>query len=737
MERRLRKSGFRPEEIALDETLFFTGNGYIGVRACLEEDVPATVRSIRGTYINAFYDLKPIEYGERLHGFAQEQETMVNVVDVQTVRLFLGDARVTPFEGTLHSFERTLDMARGLSVREMRWSRTDGATVSLCIERMACLEMPELFVIRYRLTSETYDGPFSFESTQNGDVTAYANPDDPRVSQHARRHIRVADTFCRGEMDAMVCETLSSGLTMASVVCHTLDGKQTKGLSGTIKPGETVTLEKWCTFADSRRETAPAEAAVRCLGDALKQPLEHWYARQRAFLDAFWARAGVTIEGNPSLQSAIDFSLFQLLQSTGRDAISNIAAKGLSGEGYEGHYFWDTEIYIFPFFLLTDHVYAKRLLSYRHGILDAARKHARMLGHAHGALYPWRTIAGRECSGYFPSGSAQYHINGDVAHSFAQYWRLTHDLAFMAEKGAEVLIETARLWMDAGHFQDGQFRIDDVTGPDEYTCIVNNNYYTNISARENLRVAVEVCRALQTKGLFEPVLQATHVTEDELAAFLDAAEHMYLPYDEERGIYAQDDTFLRKAVLDLKKIPPGQFPLLLHYHPLFLYRHQVLKQADVLLAHFLYEEGVGEEQMRRAYAYYEPITTHDSSLSPCIHGIMAARLGDMDKAMDYFLRTARMDLDNAHGNTTDGLHTANLGGVYLGIVMGFAGLRIAEKGVSLRPRVPKGMDGYSFSFLVGESRIHCRVTQAGCAATLLEGPAVRIAIDGRETLVGA
>ena len=236
-------------------------------------------------------------------------------------------------------------------------------------------------------------------------------------------------------------------------------------------------------------------------------------------------------------------------------------------------------------------------------------------------------------------------------------------------------------------------------------------------------------------GQFEQVYIRTGVTEAELVAFADAAACMYLPYDETLGVYAQDDAFLRKARLELSAIPKANFPLLLHYHPLFLYRHQVLKQADAVLAHFLYEEGVSEEDMRRTYDYYEPITTHDSSLSPCVYGIMAARLGDMEKALSYFQMTARMDLDDTHGNTADGLHTANLGGVYLGLVMGFAGLRIHKEGVSLRPQVPAGMDGYAFSFLVEESRVRCEVGQAGCVLTLLEGPPVEVLVDGKPVKV--
>lgn len=735
MDRVIETTGLCPNTLAREETLFLTANGYLGVRACFEEGVPNGVKTIRGTYLNAFYDLKPIAYGEKLYGFPAEQETMVGVVDVQTIRLTAGDETFSPFSGKLMQFTRRLDMARGLVTRSMTWLSPKGKTLRIQIERMASFAQPSLFVIRYAVSSVDFDGVLLFESTQNGEVESYADPDDPRVSQQRHRHLRVIETKDDEGISVMVCQAMASGLTMASAIAHTLDGQAADTLSAWIAPGQTVVLEKWCAFADSRRTDTPAKTAAHVLREAMEKPLAYWQAAQKAYLDSFWENARVHIEGDDALQDAVDFSLYQLLQSAGRDAISNIAAKGLSGEGYEGHYFWDTEIYIFPFFLLTNPEKARMLLSYRYGILDAARAHARSMGHERGALYPWRTIAGRECSGYYPSGSAQYHINGDVAHSFAQYWHLTGDLRFMAEMGAEVLIETARLWMDAGHMLEGKFRIDDVTGPDEYTCIVNNNYYTNVSARENLRAAADVCDALRREGLLGDPLEKTGVTDEELAAFREAAERMYLPYDETLGIFAQDDSFLRKKKLSLKSIPKESFPLLLHYHPLFLYRHQVLKQADCVLAHFLYEEGVTDEDMRRTYAYYEPLTTHDSSLSPCIYGIMASRLGDMDKALSYFEMTARMDLDDTHGNTADGLHTANLGGVYLGIVMGFAGLRIGRDHISLRPRLPRGMQGYAFSFCAGESRVGCRVEAAKTTLRLLQGDPVRVFLHGVPTLV--
>lgn len=736
----LQRQGLKICEIALMETLFHTANGYIGVRNCLEEGAPEGVSTIRGTYINAYYDIKPIQYGEKLYGFPETQQTIVNVTDVQTVKLYLGEEAFNPFAGELIVHDRKLDMAAGEAVRCVRWRPPQGGEIEVTVRRMASFVQKELFLLQYEVKALSYEGPLTFLSLQDANVTNYANPNDPRVAARPHAHLQTGRAWTDDGISFISCSTITSRLAMVSAVCHEVTGEfdvrqdirpgcVSTSFAGSIAKGQTVSLLKWCVFTDERRHADPVKDALGIMQAVRKTGIVALRERQREYLNSFWASARVEILGDDALKQCMDYSLYQLLQSAGRDDVSNVAAKGLSGEGYEGHYFWDTEIYIFPFFLLTDRELAKRLLMYRFGILDSARAHARLMGHQKGALYPWRTITGTECSGYFPSGSAQYHLSGDVAHSFIQYYLATDDVAFMAEMGAEVLVETARLWLDAGHMLEGTFCINDVTGPDEYTCIVNNNYYTNAAAMENLMYAAEICGRLQREGLFGPLKEKLSITDEELASFKRAGECMYLPYDENLGIPAQDDSFLKKKVLDLKLIPKDHFPLLLHYHPLFLYRHQVCKQADTVLAHFLFEDLTDEQTMARSYDYYEKITTHDSSLSACVFSIMASRLNNMKKAEEYFRRTAFMDIHDEHGNTKDGLHTANLGGAYLCIVAGFAGLRIKKDGLVLRPRIPAGWQGYRFRFRYLNSLLECVVQQGACRLMLLNGPAFTVRVQ--------
>lgn len=741
--------GYQPDKNALEESLFHTANGYIGIRACPEEGQVQGIPSIRGTYMNAFYDIKPIRYGEKLYGFPETQQGIVNLTDVQTIRLFIEEEQFLPSsQGEVLGYRRSLDMKFGFSERFIHWRSPKGQEVEISIRRMASLFVPELFCLQYAVKALNFSGKICFESIVLGDVSNYADASDPRVAAEKLRHLVVENVRMDEQSGLIESRTVTSNLKLAAAVSYLpphdfklqMDGAAdslTAKADGNILQGENLVFTLFAAFADSRRHDNPASKARQTVRDALLNGVAFYEKAQREILDEFWENSRVLVKSDEALQNSLDYSLYSLYCSCGRDEVSSIAAKGLSGEGYEGHYFWDTEIYIFPFFLLTDRQRAKNLLSFRYSILPQAREHARIMGHPCGALYPWRTISGSECSGYFPSGSAQYHLSADISHAFMQYYLATEDIDFMAQKGAEVLVETARLFLDAGHWYEGKFRIDAVTGPDEYSCIVDNNFYTNAGAQDTLRNAVIITRMLIEQGKAEAVFRKTGISSSELEQFLQAADQMYLPYDEKLMIHAQDDAFLKLAKLDLQSIPPDKYPLLLHYHPLWLYRHQVCKQADTVLAHFLYEDLADIETMRRSYEYYESCTTHDSSLSRCVFSIMASKLGEMDKALDYFRHSATMDIDDAHGNTKDGIHTANMGGSYLAIVAGFAGLRIKASGLHLAPRIPAELEGYEFPFKYLNSRLYITVDHSSCHIRLTGGPAVQIAVYNRSLQIGS
>ena len=739
----IRVTNFLTSEIPRRETLFHVANGYLGMRGSFEEGVPENVRSVRGTYINGFFDSAPIHYEEKLHGFASTQQSIANIIDVQGISITLGGEAFSCFTGALESFEQLMDTQTGIYTRTVTWLSPEGRRTHLVFQRLASFSIPQLIAMQVSITALNWSGEVQFTSTQRGDVSQDFDPKDPRKASTGRKMIRVTRSKAAEETLWMEADTIHSGLQLVSAVRHTWQEALTQTtssqgelnsalISGHIEEGHSLRLTKHCIFTDSRRFSYPAQAAKELLAQAGRFSFDQIAARQKAILDSFWANAGAGILGQEDLNASLAYSIYTLFASAGKDGIGNIASKGLSGEGYEGHYFWDTEIYMFPLFLLTQPDIAKKLLESRVAMLPEAFAHARDMGHQKGALYAWRTITGSECSAYYPSGSAQYHINGAIAHAFLTYWQATGDLAFMQQAGARVLIETARLWMDAGHWQNGQFRIDSVTGPDEYSCIVNNNYYTNRSAQSHLRGVYALIARLQEQHMLEEVIQQSGISLDEAESFKKAADAMYLPFDEALGISAQDDAFLSKKRMEIGSLPREDFPLLLHYHPLFLYRHQVCKQADTVLAHFLYEEGESEEVIKATYDYYEGITTHDSSLSESVFSMMAARTGQVEKAYHYYQRSAVIDLKDTHGNTADGIHAANMGGCFMGVAFGFGGLRLHSKGLILRPCLPRELSGYWFTVLWQGTRIKVEVDPRQVLLTILEGKGLNLQVYNRQ-----
>ena len=687
--------------LLINESLFALGNGYLGVRGNFEEGYPDYFGTIRGTYINAFYDQVGISYGEKLHAFPEKQQKIVNVIDSQSINIYMDGELFSLYTGEILHFERNLHLDQGFSERIIHWKSPSGKEVKLHFRRVVSFRTKELFAIDLKIEPISSVKEVKVVSSLNGDVSNYVGQNDPRVASGHAKLLHINDAHQVDEysyLKGITTETNLEVLCLSFTRMHDGNGQfqrevQVNKIEETFlfKEKQPIQLTKYNIYTDTLRHGQNLRDKAILLFHLIK---EHTFTdllkQQKEYLVNYWSRSNIKIGGDDKLQLAIRFNLFQLLQSVGKEPLSNIAAKGLTGEGYDGHYFWDTEIFIIPVFQLTHPEIARNLLLYRYSILDIARQRAIEMGHEKGALFPWRTIRGAESSSYFPAGSAQYHISADIAYSFIQYYLVTQEEDFLKDYMAEMLFETARLWVDMGHMLNDQFRIDKVTGPDEYTCLVNNNYFTNVMAKYNLLWAVKTYKELKEKhpDVLKKLMTQISMTEGEVRDWQEAGEKMYLPYDEKRRISAQDDSFLQLKSWNLEKTPKEKFPLLLHYHPLTLYRFQVCKQADTVLAHFLLEDEQDDETIKNSYDYYEKITTHDSSLSYSIFSIMAAKLGYKEKAYCYFDETARLDLENRHGNTKDGLHLANMGGAWMSIVFGFAGVRIKESGLCFAPSLP-------------------------------------------------
>ena len=514
-------------------------------------------------------------------------------------------------------------------------------------------------------------------------------------------------------------------------------------VSLSAKEGKCVTLDKFICYSTSLdMEKEKLEAFVQDeLAAAKSEGYEKLKEQQKNYMQDFWKAADVEIKGNEELQQGLHFNLFHIIQSAGRDGKTGMGAKGLSGEGYEGHYFWDTEMYVLPVLIFTEPETARKLLDYRYATLPQARDRARILGHMKGALYPWRTINGEEASTYYPLGTAQYHINADISYALSLYLQVTGDVEYLKEKGAEILIETARVWADVGSFAEckgGKYCICDVTGPDEYNVLVDNNFYTKLMARENLRDAVRAVEYLKEHAQedLKRLEEKLDFSVKELELWREIIEKMYFPYDEKRQVYPMDDGFMMRKPWDENKIPPEKRAWLYeNYHPLFIMRHRMSKQADAILGMYLHNDLFTEEEIRRNYDFYQEVTLHHSSLSTCIFGIVACDIGYLDEAYKYFSQSARMDLDDYHNNFYAGIHAANMAGTWQAIVNGFAGVRCQNGVLKFKPTIPKEWEEYAFRLRFKGALLEVRITKDEAEFTLLEGGEISFTVRGKEVVL--
>lgn len=752
---RIVENEFNPENNFVNETLFATGNGYIGIRGNFEEGYAGpNGTGLEGIYINGFYDSEVIKYGEIAYGYAEKSQTMLNVTNSKIVKLYIENEEFDMLKGEILSYERSLDLKEGILRRNLIWKSPKGKEVKISIERLVSLKRKHITSIHYEVTPINFSGEIKIISALDGDVTNLTTEDDPRVGGGFHgRVLLVEDKKLENTAGILLQRTKNTKFLLACAMQneitaenYTIDSFEEEFKINVVfnikaEKDKAIKLDKYIAYTTSR-DFEEKEVSIKAENEAfnaLNDGLEKLKDEQKKYLDKFWHRTDVVIDGDDNLQQGIRFNMFHLLQSVGKDGKTNIAAKGLTGEGYEGHYFWDTEIYMFPFFLYTNPEISRKLMEYRYNILSKARERARKMSHKKGALYPWRTISGEECSAYYPAGTAQYHINADIAFAIKRYMEATEDEEFLINYGAEMLFETARLFADLGSFiesKGNKFCINEVTGPDEYSALVNNNCYTNFMAKENLSYAYEMALWMKenAKRDYEYLAGKIELEQEELEFWKNAADNMYIPYNQDLKIHSQDDSFLDRSPWDFNNTPRENYPLLLHYHPLVIYRHQVCKQADLILAEVLLSHKFDLEQKKRDYDYYEKVTTHDSSLSTCIFSIAASEIGYHDKAYEYFIETATMDLMNSHGNTKDGIHAANMAGTWMCIVNGFGRVKIYGDKLEINPCIPQQWNKYSFRITYRNRIIEVLVDKQGASYKLLEGESIDIVSKG-ETIV--
>jgi alpha,alpha-trehalose phosphorylase len=764
---RLREVRYDLGHLGRNETLFAVANGYLGMRGNFEEGRDSYAH---GTYINGFHETFSILHAEEAVGFARVGQTIVNVPDAKLIRLYVDDEPLLLSVADLESYERTLDFREGLLLRSIVWRTPAGKRVQIRSTRMVSMADRHLSLMTFDVTLLDSDAPLAISSQllnrQDGEDeyhvqdAALGEKQDPRKTAIFRRRVLVPQTIgMPADSDRFIqgYRCAGSGMTIAVAVDHVLtteneyesnyhdDDPNAARMTYRIqaKAGVPISLAKCAAYHTSRGVPVP-ELVSRCrrtLDRALKEGPEAIHEKQRQWFAGFWERSDVEVEGPAEVQQAVRWNLFQLAQAGGRAEGSGVPAKGVTGSGYSGHYFWDTEIYTLPFFTYTTPQCARSALRFRYRLLPAARVRAEQMTQR-GALFPWRTISGEEASAYYAAGTAQYHIDADISYALSQYVAATGDRDFMEREAVDILVETARLWADLGFWRrngHGVFHIHGVTGPDEYTTVVNDNLFTNVMARANLRQAADTVRYLaeHRPEAYSAAVARLGLEEGEVAEWERAADRMHLPFEEHLGIHPQDSHFLDREVWDLSATPPDHRPLMLHYHPLVIYRFQVIKQADVVLALFLQGDCFTAEEKRANFEYYDPITTGDSTLSAVVQSIIAAEVGYVELALRYFYQAMFVDLADIHGNATDGVHVASTGGVWSALVYGFGGFRDHGGKFTVDPRLPESFTSLTYRITLSGTRVRVRVEESRVTLTVEDGDSAVLTVRGKQVEVTA
>lgn len=726
--------------LAQSESVFALSNGHVGWRGNLDEGEP---HGLPGSYLNGVYELHPLPYAEAGYGYPESGQSVIDVTNGKILRLLVDDEPFDLRYGRLVAHERTLDLRRGVLERSCEWISPSGSRIRVRSTRLVSLTQRAVAAVSYEVEPVDSRTRVVIQSELVTNESLPGPNGDPRASKALKSPLEHEEGYAEGTRLRLVHRTRQSKLRVAVAADHVIEGPERTTTSSeetidlarltvtsVLEPGQRLRVRKTVAhgWSGARSRPAMSDQVDAALAAAAHSGWDGLLDEQRSYLDDFWARADVEVGGDEEIQQAVRFALFHVLQAGARAEERAIPAKGLTGSGYDGHAFWDTETFVLPLLTYTEPRAVSEALRWRQKTLPAARERAAQLGLT-GAAFPWRTIDGSEGSAYWPAGTAAFHVNAAVADAVVRYTEATGDTDFERDTGLELLVETARLWRSLGHHDHhGVFHIDGVTGPDEYSAVVDDNTYTNLMARANLLAAAEAC------GRHPERAAELGVDEEESAAWRDAAEAVHIPYNHELGVHEQDAGFTRHQRWDFGSTRADQYPLMLHFPYFDIYRKQVVKQADLVLAMYLcsgwFEEFHDEEQIARNFAYYEPLTVRDSSLSACVQAVVAARAGHLSLAYDYTGEAALMDLADLENNTRDGLHIASLAGTWTALVAGFGGLR--RDGASLRfaPRLPERLSRLAFNLQLLGRCLRVEIGPDKATYTLMSGAPLTIRHHG-------
>ncbi|QHY99834.1 Alpha,alpha-trehalose phosphorylase [Streptomyces sp. S4.7] len=727
----------RETELDLDvlpqsESVFALSNGHIGWRGNLDEGEP---HGLPGSYLNGVHELHPLPYAEAGYGYPESGQTVINVTNGKIIRLLVDDEPFDLRYGHLRSHERVLDLRTGLLHRTCEWTSPAGSTVRVRSTRLVSFTQRAVAAVSYRVEAVDTEVRIVIQSELVANEQLPGAAADPRAAVALESPLEAEETFASGNRLRLVHRTRRSGLRVGAAADHAVSGPEPTTtecesdddiarltVTSVLAPGKSLRLDKLVAYGWSSTRSLPAVAdqVDAALAGAASVGWDGLAGEQRAYLDDFWQCGDVQVDGDEKIQQAVRFALFHVLQAGARAEQRGIPAKGLTGSGYDGHAFWDTEAFVLPLLTYTSPDAVSQALRWRQSTLPAARERAEQLGLS-GAAFPWRTIDGSECSAYWPAGAAAFHVNAGIADAALGYLSATHDEEFERDCAVELLVETARLWRSLGHHDHhGAFHIDGVTGPDEYSAVADDNTYTNLMARTNLTAAADIVERNAD------VAARLGVDDEESAAWRDAADAMSIPYNSELRVHEQDAGFTRHQVWDFENTRPDQYPLLLHFPYFDIYRKQVVKQADLVLAMVKCSSYFDADHKARNFAYYEPLTVRDSSLSACCQAVMAVETGHLRLAYDYLTEAALMDLEDLEHNTRDGLHIASLAGAWMVLVVGFGGMRHGWNRLDFAPRLPEEISRLAFTMQFQGRHLRVEITPTTATYTLPTGDPLRI-----------
>lgn len=744
------EESFDPQTQEISESIFSIGNGYMGGRANFEEQYSG--HSLQGSYMAGVYYPDKTRVGWWKNGYPEYFAKVLNSTNWIGINIELDGTPLDLAECTVSEFRRVLNMKEGTLSRSFTATTQDGKEVKVESIRIVSMARHEIGAIRYSVMPLNFSGEITVTPYLDGDIkNKDANYDEKFWNEVEKKagpeggHL----TLKTKKLDfhvtsAFVFDILLNGEPVTAEA-EVLEQEKFVGSKVTVpvQSGDQLVIYKYAANVTSRNYGLGqlVDAAHAALQSAQEAGFVALLAEQAAAWGDKWKESDIIIEGDVSAQQAIRFNIFQLNQTyTGEDDRLNIGPKGFTGEKYGGSTYWDTEAYCVPFYLSTaDASIARNLLIYRYKHLEKAKENARKLGYAKGALYPMVTMNGEECHNEWEITFEEIHRNGAIAYAIYNYVNYTGDKAYLGQYGLEVLVEISRFWEERVHYvaHKDKYVMLGVTGPNEYENNVNNNWYTNRIAAWTMEYTLEALAYLQENesARYAELADKLELLESETAKWSEIIGKMYYPVDDERGIFLQQDGFLDKEIIQVKDVLPENLPLNQKWSWDRILRSCFIKQADVLQGLYFLSDRYDLETKKRNFDFYEPITVHESSLSPCIHAILACELGYKEKAYEMYLRTSRLDLDNYNNDTEDGCHTTSMAGTWMSVVHGFGGLRVLNDRLVLNPSNPGHWTSYSFKIMFRGSRLKVTVTDAQVTVSNETEVPAALTIHGKEYTV--